>query len=200
MSRLSMPCRPRHWHVGRHSTSPGLRLRTFAAHAISGYRRKPSGKKPRGGTAAICFLGDGGLPRLRWRCSGSITSTRFPSLPPSIVARRAEAPMACIIWQGTQPSGSKTGLESTTMRPCRIATPVALPMADTRWCEEDRGRVPRLCCERPPEGGASPGSARRDWFRQSRTGGPTGEQFCRISKAVQQGRSERRDEAYASVR
>ena len=148
-----MPCRPRHWHVGRHSTSDGLRPRTFVTHAISGYRRRPSGKKPRGGTAAISFLGGRDLPRPRWRCSGSITPTRFPSWPPSIVARRAEAPMACIIWQGTRPSGSKTGLGSTTMRPCRIAIPTDLPMADTRWCAEDRGRVHRLCCERPPEAG-----------------------------------------------
>jgi hypothetical protein len=133
--------------------SPGLRPPTFVTHAINGSRRRPSGKKPLEGTAAISFLGDRDLPRLRWRCSGNITPTRFQSWPPSIVARKVAVPMACIIWQGMRPSGSKTGLGSTTMRLCRTAIPTDLPMAGTRWCAEDRGRVRRLCCERPPEAG-----------------------------------------------
>ena len=42
---------------------------------------------------------------------------------------------------------------STIMRPCRIATHTDLPTAGTRWCAEDRGKVRRRCCERPPEAG-----------------------------------------------
>jgi hypothetical protein len=148
-----MPCRPRHWHVGRHSTLPGLKPQTFVAHRGNGFQRKPSGKKPHAGTAAISFLGDRNLPRQRWRCSGNITSTRFQSWPPLIAGKRGEAPTACTIWRETRPSGSKTGLGSITMRLCRIATPADLPTADTRWYAEDPGRVRRRCCEQPPEAG-----------------------------------------------
>ena len=143
-----MPCRRTPSPVGRHSTSPGPRPRTFAAHTKSGSRRKPNGKKRLVGTAAICFLGGKDLRRPRSQCSGNITFTRFPSSRPLTAGRRDEAPMACIIWRGTPPSGSRTGLGSTTMRPCRIVTLTDLPTAGTRWCAEDRGRVRRLCCER----------------------------------------------------
>src|SRR5205085_4606642 len=127
--------------------------RTFVIRTISGYQRKPSGRKPRGVTAAISSLGDRDLPHLRSRCSGSITPTKFQLWLLSRVARKGEVPMACIIWQGMRRNGSKTGLGSTTMQPCRNVTPTDLPTADIRWCAVDRGKVRRPCCGRPPEAG-----------------------------------------------
>ena len=131
------------------------------------------------------------------------------------------SPDGLTIWRGTRPSGSKTGLGSTTMRPCRIGTPKDLPTADTR----SYGRILEECAGVVANSHQRRGiarSARRDHrvplrairaiascgkiMLQAKVSTTTHRRYSRgaVLQDAQKGRSARpqraRGEAYASVR
>lgn len=141
-----LDCRLTSWLVGRRSMSPGLKPRTFAAPEAHAFRAKPSGKRPLGGTAAICFPGDRVLQPRNSRYTGSNRPVRFPSWLRWIPGKKAGVPMACIIWRGTRPNGSKIGSGSITMRPCPTAIRADRLKVGTRSCAAVHGRARRSYC------------------------------------------------------
>ncbi len=141
-----LDCRLTSWLVGRRSTSPGVKPRTFAAPEAHAFRPNPSGKRPLGETAAICFPGDRILQPRNSRYTGSNRPVIFLSWLRWIPGKKAGVPMACIIWRGTRPNGSKIGSGSITMRPCPTAIRADRLKVGTRLCAAVHGRARRSYC------------------------------------------------------
>src|SRR5215831_1780342 len=106
----------------------------------NGYRRKPNGRRPRGGQMGGCIPGAIKNRRTNWLTSllarGSVTGKCFY---PCVPASKGKAPMAYIIWRVMCMNGFRIGMRPTTMRRHLLAILRVLRRDSSKFSEADPG-------------------------------------------------------------